>query len=265
MNMNKTDIGILISMSIVVIFMSFTFPAMGLAGNNTNTSDIPRFDISNDILDITNEFPDRPNAPSKGTLNHSSTQFDSGEGQIQYEFGPGISGNGSVFIAVPQPDEVVISNLTGQTNATFTSNDTTKTVIWDGFTVDIHSIDTSIGLYEYLITERPEDKGFIASLPIVGTIFSAGNALAGTLAWIGSIIYFFVVSIFEVTITGIIVIVKASIFIFSTLTWLVSSYTSIVTAAPTGWISVVILIPAIALFTVFAKMAIMLIDVIWIG
>jgi hypothetical protein len=264
MNISKYDIGIFISMSIVVIFMSFTFPAMGLAGDNANVSDVPQFNISSDQFEFRNDFPDRVNAPSHGWFNHTSDQYDSYKGQIQYNFGPGLSGNGDVYLAVPVEDEIVASNETQQKNVTFSSNDNTKELVFDGFTFEIHSENVSTGVYEFYVTSRPSDKGWLAGIPIVSDIVGAGEALAGTLAWGFSVIWFFVVAWFELTLGTLATILKTAVFFISMAAWLVTTYMDIVNAAPSGWISVFILIPAIAVFSTFAKMVAALIEVVWI-
>lgn len=264
MNINKYDIGILVSMSIVVIFMSFTMPAMGLAGNNSNTSDVPRFDLSTDAFDIQNEFPDRVNAPGKGVLNKSSNEFDEYEGQTQYEFGSGTSGNGSVFLAAVFVDEVFASNATTQDSVQFTSNNQIKNLTFDGFTFKIQAKNITHGKFEYIVEERPSDNGWLAGIPIINTVVSVSADIAGVLGWGFSIIWFFVISFFEIVIATVTVIVKVTVFIFSLLSWLITTYMNVVNAAPGGWISVMIIIPAIALFLVFAKIAAVLIQVVWI-
>ena len=78
MDFTTRDIGILISMSLAVIMISFVFPTIGLAdtGDKAAESEIPEFNISTDRFDFAGDFPDNPGTPSTGALERNEAELD---------------------------------------------------------------------------------------------------------------------------------------------------------------------------------------------
>jgi hypothetical protein len=68
-NISKFDVGILFSMTLAVILISFTGPVFGLTdANATDHQDIPNLSIGQNTFDVAGEFPEQPGAPSQGEL-----------------------------------------------------------------------------------------------------------------------------------------------------------------------------------------------------
>lgn len=268
MRLTKFDIGIMISMAIIIIFMSFTFPAMGLTSQNaTQATDIPEFNITTDRFSLSGEFPDKPGAPSKGELIYDESKFANGDNFIMLkgDFDNGyelnildIAGDGTIKFteysssSVVGTDEYVVNGtgdgITHQNNSYIVEVIVTE---WNG------STDFTA---EYEIIQQPSGAGFLGRLPIVGGIFDATAELASIVGWIGTIFWFIAILIVEILLNVAITVFDSAVYFISLFGWLVSTYTGIVGGAPSGYISVVILIPGIALFSVFAKISIMLVS-----
>lgn len=265
MSITKTDIAILMSMSIAVIAMSFTFPALGLAGNSVNSTNIPKFNTTANTFNWEKEQPAKPGGPSEGMLNHTSNQFDSYEGSIQYELGKNENGNRTVLIA--NPEETVklndIEKISGGTldSHTFTGNKEEASISGGGFTVDLYSIDyNDTGTYEFVVTERPSDKNWASGIPVIGGIVSGGNQLAAIVGWLGAMIFYFLERFAVSTTNFFVIIFNVISFIISLLHWILSTYYGIVDNAPTAWASVFVAIPGILLSLEFSKIAMTFVD-----
>lgn len=269
MNFGKTDVLIVVAMSIAIMTMSYTFPAAGLTdeSDEVNQSDVPEFDMDANRFDFAGDFPDDPGGPSKITLVRQDDDPD--EQQVsRWLHGDTTDGvEATLFIdngtTDPEP-RVTFTNWTSggseSDDMSFTS-DVGNEQTFTNYSYEIQGeyierenngqANVTVTV-EMLITERPSDKAFLASVPIVGDLFSAGEALAQIIGWIGSIIYWFFGTLFEVSLNLVGILFDVMTYGIDTASWLVDTYDSILSAAD-SWAAAFIMAPAIILFYEFVK------------
>lgn len=275
MELNKTDVGILFSMSLAIILLSFVAPAAGLTDDSDNVteSEIPDFNISSDRFDFAGDFPDTPGTPQSGTLEYYG------------EFGSGIDGQSLMWIDRPKSSgatvelqndtqgngnfQFVFINFTSGNNVDDRYNLTTS----DEGELNLHNnesykIEFTLDDYEefqngsdfyaqvsWKILETPEDSGGgLAALPVVGWLFDSAEYLVAMLAYLGDIIFWFVGFIFEVTLNLVGILLDISIFFVDLVVFLNSTYFDIVSAANSAWVTTIVAIPGILLSIMFLKL-----------
>jgi hypothetical protein len=260
-------------MSLCVVLLSLSAPAFGLTDrDSTNESDIPEFNVSTKAFDITGQFPESPGTPSTGELkwyNESTI----GRGISQLWLDGSTSGGTEVFVsnagtdADPNP-EIQVNEWN---NGDLVGKDTyTLTDIGDDvrhknnsysilFTVDDiknksnTSTDESEFVVSYKIVDQSADENWLERIPIVGGLYSAGEALAQIVGWIGGVLYWFLGTTLEVILNLVNMLVESTIYMFSTFHWLMSTYFGIINSAP-GWSAVIVTVPGIILFAELAKL-----------
>lgn len=272
MDFGKFDIVLLTTMSMAIIFMSIVFPAVGLApqSEEQGEDDIPEFNVSSSSWDMAGEFPDRPGTPNSGTVYYDE------------ERGSSITGESLIWIQRPKSTGVSIEtqNLSNQFTVRVTNWSGTGTVegqdeyninsegqqiyhsnSTNGWTIDfeVRTLEDPQGpdMYaeiDYEIVESPDDSGgFLDSIPIVSGFIDAGEALTGTLGWLGLIIRWFFVTLFEIVLTLISILVTVMVFAVDIMVWLMTTYFGVVDSA-SGFASVILMIPGVLLFAEFAKL-----------
>lgn len=262
MNFGFRDIMIIMSMSVMVISMNFVFPALGLASDQTSESDIPEFNITTDRFGGYLDKPEFPSTPNRGTINHTSTKFDNYAGSIQVELGKGTSGEKVWLVAIEENETHLTNESASIDNEIFSSNDVTKRVQLDGYTVDVHSVDISTGEYTYEVVSRPGDSTWYSSIPFIGGIFSAGEQLAGIIGWIGSLLFYFLIGLGSTILNGFVIMFDFVTFAVGLLHWLITTYTGIIANAPTSWASLILAIPGILLSLEFSKVILIIVSLL---
>lgn len=268
MNFGKFDMSLLVVMTIAIVSMAMVFPSLGLVENDpTADGDLPALEIDGDRFGFAGEFPDRPGTPDSGTLYYNIN--DTQRSNQQAEFQGGSTRAIVTMIDDPQqgPDvgflnfEVFDSNNNriANDNATFSAKGDYKTLSageWS-IEIDITEFDDNESYeYEskYELTERDaSDGGWLSSIPVIGTAADVGSALAGYVAWIGSVLWFFVSFTFEVFLNLIGVLFDVVTFASSLIGWLVTSYTAIIAGAE-GIATLFVTIPGVILSLLFAKL-----------
>lgn len=270
MNISQRDVMLLLTMSLAVVSISFVFPALGLGGESVQENELPQFDIETDRFDVAGDFPASPGTPSSGTLIYDSEES---VNQNQVWLTGGTDGGGYELVLLPNGTEADIrinewngSAFEGYNQTIVGPNDSTGTVERDAWGITVETTerfdgdeDTSAGYYEveYEIIDEPGDGGSLGErIPIVGSIISGTNALAGMVGWIGSIIYWAVQVFFEgiLNITGI--GYDISSYFIGLFSWLSSTYFGIVSSAGASWVSVFVALPGILLSVMLGKFAI---------
>lgn len=260
MNFGKTDFVLLLTMTLAVISMSFMFPALGLTDTDSAAAnDIPEFNISSERFNLVGEFPQAPGTPTQGNLwlyaedpsaaseNRVWVDGDTSNGVEMFLSEPS-NGTGEIRINTWDSGSVV-SNQT----ATFSSTNDTFTLVSSegfGFRYQVADIRDSPRYYEvdYQITQRPRDTGgFISSF--LGT---AGDT-AQTLVWLGTIFFWGSTFIVELGLNVLGMIFDVVAFFVTLLTWQVTTYTGIISAA-SNFAAVFVAIPGIILSLLFAKL-----------
>lgn len=275
MNFSKWDIGIMIAMSFAVISMSFVFPALGLSGSNVQESEIPSFNITTERFDWTGEFPDRPGTPSSGILRWNSDITGASDNQIWLD---GDTTDGTELVLLnngtpsnPQP-EVLVNNWDGGSAVTdeYIFNDVGDILEHDNFSYIIQfeyvtntTNDQGDRILEvsYDIEQQPSDTTWYGRIPFLGGVVSAGNQLAGILGWIGTVFWWASATIVTTVLNFLGITFDVITFLLSTFYWIVGTYTSVITGAP-SWVGVFLAIPGLLLSIELGKVTLLIIQVL---
>lgn len=266
MNFNKFDVLILLTMSLAVIGMSFTFPALGLTGEDpANSSEIPELDIEQDRFDIVGDLPERPSTTDSGRLTYRPDGFDDRQIWIEHDGTNGIvsaetfvESDGNTPPVTVQLSEFSSSdgslleqdtatlNETGDRVELTVNNETDYTVRYELVELENNGTSDFESTVSFEVVDSPGGDGFL------GSLLGAGDSIASTLAWVGLVFYWFSVSIFEIAGNALGAIYDATSYLFSLIAWLTTTYTGIVASAG-GFASVFVSIPGILLGAVLAK------------
>lgn len=268
MNFTYRDMLILLSMTVAVILMSFTFTALGLANEDVQENDIPEFNTTAENFNMVDEFPDNPGTPSQFTITWN--ELLSGSSDNQYWLHGDT--NGGVEAALfndgnasnPEPRIRINDWNSGSVNSykeynfseegnysVITEGNYTLYIEWDE-TKNLGENDMSFGVLVQ-IREQPSDKGFLGRIPVVGAVFSAGQELASIVAYIGVVIWWISATILEITINLILTLYGVIVFFVSMIHWLLITYTAIITGV-SAWASVFLAIPGTLLMLEFTKL-----------
>lgn len=276
MEITRFDITVLVATSTAIILMSLVFPPMGLvdAGNTTNTSEIPEFSMDADRFDIAGDFPPRPGSagsPSDRIVTGNST-FIFGNENFGAELEYVTNGSTQVDFVLLAWDDGSIQGTETFTHDSAGESNTTQ--ITDGelqmSTIEIRNSGDAQNLSatgQWSILGGGGDGGsWVTDIPIVGSLVEGGQEVAAGVVWIGQIIRFFALTAFELLLNGINVVVDVTTFLFALTSWLVTTYSSITTANNLqAWAQLVLLIPSVLFAMVWAKLAVVAFDAIWIG
>jgi len=285
MEFNKFDLTLLVVMSMTIILLSFLMPAVGYAdqANETAESDVPEFSMESSRFDFTGDFPDRPGSSGSGTLTYDEKQ------------GSGITGVTQEWLDRPKdtgfvtelanytdaPEGYPIALIATDFNGTGDVEEQAKYDISDkeGETIiynkgdwvieyKIQSVENAgepnaTAEVDYNVKENGGDNsgGGLSAVPVVGTLFDAGEQLASGLVWVGEIIWWTASFVFEIAINLIGILVDAMVFGIDLLSWMVGSYADVTTAAA-GWASVILLVPTIILFGELVKLSMVAISLL---
>lgn len=301
MDITRTDLTIIVAMSIGIILMSFIFPAAGLTGDKAQQSEIPDFNITSDRFDFAGDFPNDPGTPTRGTLHQQIGETGELQDSVdlfrkdghtirlrQTGYGPGT-----------QSDQVVVNltyiNATGvivEDEGTIWTNDQEgdrrtlggtdffglEVSVVPEFEFNVSQGETGVWHVDWRIENELEsdptggsDSGgsWLSRIPVVGGALSNAVSTAGDVAsvvgWIGSILWWLAATVFEVILNALGIVVDVLLFIFGLASYLVTTYNGAVQGAPSAWAQVILLIPGLILMLEWAKVAIVMVDVVWIG
>lgn len=270
MNLTKFDILLLTTMSLSVILISLVFPALGLtdATDEQGESDVPEFNISEGTFDLAGDFPERgQNAPDRGTIVY--------EEDVQ-------SADGRDIIWIERPKDtgtsIQVVNNSGTEEIWFRNWSSTGSVrAGDDYAIteegeeiihanDSWTIDFTVQTFDdpqqsnmtievqYDVRSRPNNsQGNFG--------FGSLEALANVLGFLGLIIRWMIVFIVELGINLLVILFNITSFIISLLHWLLSTYFSVVSAA-SNFAAVILMVPGILLFGVFAKLGMIFISLL---
>ena len=270
MNLTYRDLGITMAMSIAVIFMSFTFPALGMTGDSVNESEIPEFNISKGTVEFARENPEYPARPSEGTLRYVNGSEDWEDNrQVYLQRDPDYVL--SFFDDDPGPGEnnvqyhVNLINFTGGGSETVDVNinesESKELTSADGeYTIGVNNLNeinntgqNQTAELDWQVNEQPSDNSWLGRIPVVGDIISGANQLAAVVGWIGGIMWHLTTQILVALGNAILMFVNVVVYFIEFSVWLTTTYTGIVSGAPTAWASVIVAIPGIILGFQFSK------------
>lgn len=257
---------LLTTMSLSIILMSITYPALGLTDQSDvqGESDVPEFNVSSSQWDFAGDFPSSPATVDQGEVHYNETR------------GPSITGESLVWIEFPKENgtslemQNISNQLTIRVNQWDTDETTGITSIVGQDEYDInregqriqHANSTSDWTIDFTVTEleNAQDPSMTATVEydVIGAPNSAVSgqgffdALTDAVAWLGQIIWWFVATTFEVVITLVFTLFSIMQYTIAMMVWLSTTYASVVSAAG-GFASAILMIPAILLFLEFAK------------
>lgn len=281
MDFNQRDIGVIVSMSLSVIIMSFAFPALGMTDESDTVaeSDIPEFNLTTDRFDMVGDFPESPGTPQQGTLewHENGTQ---GEGiDIAWIDRPKSDGtsiqvvnssaDGEMMIWFNEwsggsqvgKDEYVIANNSEGTeivhqNASWTIEFTIQEVE-NYMTGDMYvEVD-----YNLIASPAEDEGGVLSSIPVIGGLMSAGSELAAFVGHLVSIIFWAFGTVFEIALNLVAVLFDIVSYMFNTMWWLMNTFNSIVSAA-NSWAKPFLMVPLVIIFAEFAKLGMVAISLL---
>lgn len=275
MNFNRFDIILLFTMSLAVVLMSFTFPALGLTaeGDEVNESDIPELNINKSDWDISADFPERPTTPTEGTLKRNDSKKVIGEHQAwisnvtDQDNGTSIEiasfGTGNHTINVGDFEDgnatVDIYNITNE-GQEIRHNNNSWAIIFNVVQYDEPETANASSVVEWEIVESPnsDEGGGITSIPVIGGLWSAGESVFYGLAYIGDWIRYGVATFFNFGSAAASTLYEVMQYTVGMIAWLTGTYTSVVSGASSGWATAILSIPGVLLTVEFAKIS-------WIG
>jgi len=273
MNLSGQDIAIIFGMTIAVVSMSFLFPALGMTGEEkVNNTDIPEFSVESNAFDFAGEFPKSPGTPTSGTLYLNDSKTPNPDGYTI------ISNNPTEDITSLSPTDKDVSMLietdggdrvyqdivelqnVGETKQ-FSNNSWTIALTLENRSLSTLGTEWETAEVHFEIVEQPsqnDNDGFF------GTITNAGGELAQIIGWVGSVLFWFVGTIVEFIVNIFLITVNITTFLVDYLVFLTTTYGAIVSGAP-GWASIIVALPGVLLTLEFGKLAIIAVEVIWIG
>lgn len=289
MNFTHRDMSILVASFLLIIFVSITFPALGMTDggeiNDTSVSDVPSLELNENRLELMGERPERPRSPTGGELRYN-TDRTAGDWQVTlYD-----SDNKEVFLTtfVTNDDptqnnpEIQISELektepattVGEDNITLMESNFTDrdqlTLETDNYTVGLDlaymenwgtdALEYHI-IWELIESEQGDSSGFLASIPIVGGIASSASDLASVGVWGVSVVFWFFGWLLELAINAVIILTTAFLYLFDLGMYISNVQLEIVTAAPSS-IAAIIMAAYILFLAEVAKVILILISVL---
>lgn len=256
MEWTKWDTRLFVTFLLIVVLMSFTFPVLGLTGSTVNESDIPEFNITAERFNWAGEFPENPETPSKGVLNHTSSEFDNYPGTIQTEIGKAQSNSDRIFLVAINETAVHLVNASDvQAAHNYTSKGEENTHIAFGYEIDVQAKDLQHGKFEYIIQQRPSDTAWYTGIP--GATTAAD--LANFVAYIGVVIWWTSSTLVTSVLNIIGIILDLVIFFLNTVYFISTTYGDIVTGAPTNWASILVAMPGTLFSFMLGKMTMIVI------
>ena len=270
MDITQRDVMLLFTMGLAVVAMSFIFPSLGIGGEQVQENEIPELDVNASQFDFTGERPPPPGAPNTGDLEWRADRDE----QLNQVWLRGDTSGGVEMALLPpssesDPVQVVINewNSSGAVADTdtfnFTESDVGNTSVFVdeelGYRITLEplTIDRDAGDYtiRYEVLAQTTDAGWLSGVPVVGAAVEGAQATAATLGWFVELSVWALTYVFELLANAVAIGSTVAIYFVSLITWLLTTYTSIVASAP-GWVSVFVALPGILLGAVLGKIVI---------
>lgn len=108
------------------------------------------------------------------------------------------------------------------------------------------------------------DGGFWSNIPVLGSVIDAGEAVAGAVVWVGSILYWLVATFITIFANTFSVIFDVISYAIGLVGWITSSFGAIITNTP-SWAGIIFAIPYVLVGYVLSKFVLMIVEILWIG
>lgn len=270
-NFGKFDVSVLVVMSLAVIIMSFTFPALGLTGSNVAESEVPTYNASASTFDLAGDLPQQPRTSDSGQLRYDEDGA-----------GASVEGISLLYIQRPKNNGYSIEVFNGSTGPQLTiidwssssvvtqydtniPNDTSFTHLHesDGWVIEF-SVDTieNYGepnmniVLDYQVQSAPDDSEGISSIPLIG---DTADLVATVLSYLVTMFAYASLVLVEIVINTLITIATLSVYLIEMGVFLASTYGNIVTGASTPWAAAVLTVPSVLLAAMLAKLVYLII------
>lgn len=268
MAITQRDVMLLFTMGLAVVSMSLVFPAMGLSDESVSSSDIPELSIDDSTFDLTGEVPEAPGGPGGGNL----SWIDGREDQLNQAWPRG-STSGGIEIGlltpnVDQPAHIFIAEwdsgqLVGEDQHNFSSEGETWIMINESMGIEaqfeVTLYNESAGNYavEYdvLSLQQSGGGGWFSNLPVIGGAIDGVQSVATVLGWFVEMFAWASLYIIELIANAIAVAGTVGFYFVELITWLATTYSSIVAGA-NSWVSIFVALPGILLSVVLGKFVI---------
>lgn len=276
---SSNDIKLLTVMSVFIILISFVFPAVGFSADDVQTSDIPEYNITSSAFDFAEEFPKRPNSPSKGRLIYDSNEVRKSEYSVWLygDFQDGIYmqmlGTGTDSSTA----DIDISrweggSVTGSDNfqlndegATYQYQNNSVEIEWFYVSYENDSAGEPTLITSYTVRRQPEQTQWYDRIPLMGSVVDSTEQLSGIIGWGISVVRFYVFTLFTTFINLLNVLYQSIVFLISLFHWIITTYMAVANGAPAVWASLILYIPGLVVFIEFAKIILIAVELIWIG
>ena len=256
------DFSIFLSMSIAVIGMTYTFPALGLA--DATVSQPPEYSADASGFNFAGEFPENPGTPSRGTIRYEDNLSAAAQDNKLW-----LENQEVLLEAFTTSGEmrVTLTKFNGSADSPFSdsvqSGDATSGNLiiddgnppaWEVFVEiqDVEKIDPANDNYNYTVeyevrNRETSDGGFISSIPVVGGVLSTGAQLPAMVGWGISVAWWFLTVVFEITANLVAMLYATLSFVLQFLSWIVFGYTAIITEIG-GFAGLVLTLPLLLLW-----------------
>lgn len=275
MNFTKFDASILIVMSLSIIVMSLTFPALGMTdeSDEVNATDFPELNLTSSTFDFAGDFPVQPTTPESGVLRYDAQD------------GNSITGINQIWIERPKDTgqlielrntsqdgfDVVVTNFSGTGTIAaqdkYDINSEGQEIVHNNeswvITFQVRSLENldesnmTAEVY-WQIETQPDDASGLSSIPLIGDIT---DQVANVLGFLAAVISWFTITTVQVIINAVVVLYEIVAYTFGIAFFLIDSYNSIVSAAP-SYAAVVLVTVEVILFAEFAKVGYMAISLL---
>lgn len=265
MDFTKFDIVLLTTMSLAVVLMSMIFPALGMTddGDSVNGSEIPEYNTTGEQFDMAGDFPDTSETRRSGTL-----KFD----QSRAANPNSIDGVTLHWIDRPTASgtSVEVQNLSNQFEFVFNEWDSDSVTADDRYEITnegqeiIHENEswTIVATVDNITNYRQpnmtaEVSYSVESMPDDSNgpfEFSGLGDVAQVLGYFAQVITWFVLFIVDVGISLVLSLFNTVTYFVSMGHWLLSTYFSVISGAPSGIATAILTIPGVLLGAEFAKL-----------
>jgi hypothetical protein len=267
MQIGKWDVMVLVVMGLSVVSMSFVMPALGLADTSTQESDIPTLTVDSNRFSVATDRPRFPNTATEGTLVLNTTKDPAfSDNQIYLKE----TSTEDVTLALTQNSSTgdavvtlsIFNDTSTQTERVFLSaNNTSGVIVLQEYEIAIeatadHNPPDYLAV-SWKLAEQETTDSWVGRIPGVGALFDTADLVAQVLAWAVTVFIWFSTSLVFGALNLVGILIDASVYFLSLLAWLITTYASVVSNAP-SWTSVFVALPGIILSVTLAKVLIIL-------
>lgn len=276
MRFTGLDLKIMVTMLITILALSAIYGGLGMTETENYLNETPELDIDSASIDFAGDQPERPTDIDEALLKKSPDALAT-EHEEYLQGGPQKDKYLLAYLRA-ETDEVSLTYYNGTDTITDTksfnetgdrglleldTNDDDQTDYRAIYEVEEFDNSTSPHTTEVRVEldTVDENEGFM------GSLISFAEPLEGvyqTLAWMGSMFLWVSMVIVEFFLNVTSIAVTIGMFFIDYVTFIMSAYTELVSAAP-GIAGLVLAVPGLLLSLEFGKIALLIVDVWWFG